>query len=142
MRRSRFALVVAVVALASAVSVPAAFAVGWVAVPAGYHDQPINAWPIDFSCTYGCYIVNTANPVYSSNMRLYVQTPPGTGISNNTVEGYLYPSGGWYAYGYFQPWESTPDYLGVAGGNKFALCSHQQAIPNNPLATCQRYSTT
>jgi hypothetical protein len=87
--------------------------------------------------------VITANPVHSSNIRLFVHTPPGTGIANNTEEGYIYPSGITYAYGYFQPWEDTPDYLGISGGNKYAECAHYySAVPGNPLATCQRYSTT
>ncbi len=130
------------ITLASTLGAPAASAVGWVDVPSGYENNPINSWTYDASCNYGCYIVNTANPVYSSNIRLYVETPPGTGSANDVIEGYIYPTGGWYAYGYFQYWEGTPDYLGVSGGNKYAVCSHYSLIYRNPLATCQRYSTT
>jgi hypothetical protein len=113
---------------------PAAWAVGWENV--GSPDQPINSWPGG--------TVQTGSPVYSSDIRLYINTPPGPGYYSVVYEGLIYPDGvSAFYYDYFNPGESSPDYLGVSGGNKYARCSHGSTlIPGNPNSTCQRYSTT
>ena len=33
-----------------------------------------------------------------------------------------------FYYDYFNPGESSPDYLGVSGGNKYARCSHGSTL--------------
>src|SRR5438270_12144557 len=96
------------------VFVPAAWAVGWTNVgSAGIHlnDQPFKD-------------VVTANPVYSSQMRLYVSVHSPCG-GNNFWMQYTYPNGNSYAISSFREIctaAETPSNWGVAGGNKYAGC--------------------
>jgi hypothetical protein len=116
------------------VVVPAAWAVGWTNVgPAGVHlnDQQFKD-------------VVTANPVYSSQMRLYVTTHSPCGGNNFWME-YLYPDLSLYAISSFREIctaAETPSNWGTAGGNKYAACGELNNEPTNPASTCQRYSTT
>jgi hypothetical protein len=120
---------------ALAVAVPAAWAVGWTNVgPAGVHlNNIVN------------HRVGTANPVYSSQMRLYVQTHSPCGGPNFHM-GYVYPNGSqFYAYSTGRTIctaAETPSYWNVDGGNKFAICEEVTTEPTDPPSTCQRYSTT
>jgi len=89
--------------------------------------------------------VHTANPVYSSQMRLYVTVHSPCG-GDNFQFGYIYPDGGSY-YALSGTYEictaqETPAYWNVNGGNKFAQCKEIFEEPSNPTSTCQRYSTT
>jgi hypothetical protein len=133
LKRRMWPLVGFVAALA--VAVPAAWAVGWTNVgPAGVHLYDIIN-----------HRVSTANPVYSSQMRLYVQTHSPCGGPNFHM-GYVYPNGSeFYAYSTGRTIctaAETPSYWNVAGGNKFAICEESFTEPTNPPSTCQRYSTT
>jgi len=116
------------------VAVPAAWAVGWTNVgPAGVHlnDQPFKD-------------VVTNNPVYSSQMRLYVSTHSPCGGNNFWME-YLYPDFSLYAISSFREIctaAETPSNWGTNGGNKYAACGELNNEPTNPASTCQRYSTT
>ena len=88
--------------------------------------------------------MGSANPVYSSMMRLYVTGHSPCGGNNYWME-YLYPDG--------RLWDQsslatictaaqTPFNWNLAGGNKWAICGEDFNEPTNPASTCQRYSTT
>lgn len=128
-------LVACVASLTVLVLAPVAWAVGWVTVGgAGVHLNDIA----------GMY-VQTANPVYSSDMRLYVATHSPCGGPNFYME-YDYPQT-YEPFAYSSLREictaaQTPSFWNQSGGNKYAVCSEWVAEYTNPASTCQRYSTT
>jgi hypothetical protein len=96
------------------VAAPVAWAVGWTNV--GSADIHLNSQPSKD--------VITSGPVYSSDMRLYVQTHASCGGNNFWME-YLNPDLSLYSISSFREIctaSETPSSWSFAGGNKYAAC--------------------
>jgi hypothetical protein len=136
-RRSLFLCSFAVTAMIAA---PAAWAIGWTTV--GYADIHMNSQP--------GLVVGTSQAVYSSQMRLYVQTHSpcgGTGQDGgyNFYFQYRYSDGSTYLSSNPQKIctaADTPKYWNFSGGNKWDVCGEVNPEFTDPASTCQRYSTT